>query len=396
MGCAGSKGAHRKVEPVSELKGGTSSAEGFTEIEKIDAGDAGPGGVASSSQNKKTADPSTASSAHDSVQLPGAIGSSEAPTDVESKKPSLAPVGAAGAASPAAAIKTAEIIGGGAGGDLEAKKPAPDVETKGVIVGDKKASSSTAKVEIEARPPIAVSLVPIEAADEADLEKQVQEYLQRVPEELAKAVGMSKFVELKKEMLKDSHRPGAKDSPKQWLWIGIRDGSGGESYDCDVPVASTAGGLLVFRILRLSFSNSVVISHVSAVPGPGAGFDAGEFGALLHGVRNELFGRLNITNLRLTLNYYEQGGETGYAPNRPLESLLKKAGFRWFQLINHESGTRGQVMNTKRLPTECEFEEDGETMKPLPPDDEKLSLPSRLAHLPADEQKSEEEEEESP
>lgn len=109
-------------------------------------------------------------------------------------------------------------------------------------------------------------------------------------------MGMSKFVELKKEMLKDSHRPGAKDSPIQWLWIREkREGSG--SYDRDPPVeASTAGGLLVFRILRLSFSNSVVISHVSAVPGPGdTPFDTNEFGALLHGVRNELFGRLNIS-----------------------------------------------------------------------------------------------------
>ncbi|CAD7957290.1 unnamed protein product [Amoebophrya sp. A120] len=397
MGCQSSK-THRKVEPITQVgaEGGKArDGEQFTELERFDAEgqDISPGKGAGANKVEPNA-PSTASSAHD-VPLPGAVvgSTTRSPTtdeDPQSKTQPLAPPAGssvvstprkgnvAAQSSPSAANATASlspdhksITEEPSGIVVESKSP-----TKKLIVDGEKKSSASSSLKID--------LAPVEAVDEADLQSKVTEYLTsdtKIHPTLKKAVGMQKWGQLELELRKDSNKPGAKDSPLQWLWI--REAGGKEDI-----------GLLVFRVLRLTFSNSVVIFHfsllesfISRQPDLVAGF-----GGVLASLRGDLFQRLNIANLRLTLNYYEQedlpadsAGETAYSVHKGLEAVCKDLQFRWFQLTNTADGTRGQVMNSKRNP-EIDPEEVTE-------DDAVFSKPSRQATCPADEVKTEEEEE---
>ncbi|CAD7932679.1 unnamed protein product [Amoebophrya sp. A25] len=417
MGCQGSK--HRKIEPVSspeqegvakcteagaaveaspnaDAKPSTTtkpgafvvdkSKPGFDDIAEVEDEDAKAAGKGTDRGHKELAGVASITTASD-PPLPGAVGESRSPTttdDAASKDKDEATAAGGGASGlPSLAPPAGASVS--ASKEAEPSAPEPSKEPSEPKEASPEATAAPTTAAPTAEPPAplhkptAVHLHAIKAADEDDLQKQVEEYLPRVDETLGKSLGINAWADLKTEMLRDSNKPNAKERPIQWMWIS-KDGDAS-------PTAATADGLLAFRVLRLTFSSGIVISHFS-IPG---GVWEPELPGILYGVRKQLFAGVAAGNLRITLNYYEEGEK--YTVNKPLEKVCKDLGFRWFQLTNYSNGSRGQVMNAKRGlvgPGEIDQGElDGEPSAT----EERFDQGSRMATCPVDEVPTEEEEE---
>eukprot|EP00930_Biecheleria_cincta_P037122 TRINITY_DN25465_c0_g1_i1.p1 TRINITY_DN25465_c0_g1~~TRINITY_DN25465_c0_g1_i1.p1 ORF type:complete len:718 (-),score=120.66 TRINITY_DN25465_c0_g1_i1:423-2576(-) len=167
-------------------------------------------------------------------------------------------------------------------------------------------------------------LVPL-GVEKGAVQDIFEEYIQRVPRRIASGAEKWKTI---RSALADGGPMGL-----ELFWIQHADAA-------SPPTASTAEGLAVFRLKKLSTSYGQLL-HFTVV-------DMDHYQHAMDAVRAVMFTYLPVKVIRFTLWYAEDQEEEGkYQLNKEVEAVLKKLGFRWFQLTN-SCGVRGQVMQRHR------------------------------------------------
>lgn len=169
----------------------------------------------------------------------------------------------------------------------------------------------------------AFNLLPL-GIEKTAVKSTFQEYIQRVPCKIASSTEQWKMLE---SALDDGGPLGL-----EWFWIQRQNAPSGS------PSASTADGLAVFRLKKLSSSYGQLL-HFTVL-------NMEHFQAALEVVKAVMFAYLPVRLIRFTLWYCLEEDGT-YQLNKEAEAVLKKLCFRWFQLTN-SGGVRGQVMQRPR------------------------------------------------
>eukprot|EP00931_Biecheleriopsis_adriatica_P116573 TRINITY_DN92201_c0_g1_i1.p1 TRINITY_DN92201_c0_g1~~TRINITY_DN92201_c0_g1_i1.p1 ORF type:complete len:732 (-),score=154.27 TRINITY_DN92201_c0_g1_i1:204-2153(-) len=276
------------------------------------------------------------------VSMPGQDLDSKAASGSEAEKAS-APVTPASAATPTPASKpVGEDLPHAAAPASAAKADAPIVAVQPTVQQAALAASTQQAVQSEEKPrtsspsvsdgPPPLNFVPV-GATEAEIEGLFKEYEKRVSRSLSKTLDSSwQCIEKEKGRAQDS------GEPMQWFWL------------ADPEVASpgprNALGLVVFWLMRGVSACHGIISHLSFTEGQDCWEDL--LPGVLDALRIQLFQSMPISSIRVTLWLSPQQDKT-MKINKDVETPVKQAGYRWFQLANTKDSRRGQVMALRRV-----------------------------------------------